>query len=129
MALHCPSAPTPAFSIDCALFGPFLRAGAPRKASSFNQSRTLGCKYGGVPLFKQPSPCHPGSDRTGWRDRRRGMKPMRLHRTAYFLGLALVAAVAIGAVKISAAPQQAPAAPAAQASTDNLPLSTAEIIR
>jgi hypothetical protein len=60
---------------------------------------------------------------------------MRLHQTIFLSSAALLALCIAGATIVSASPQQsaapAPAAPApaGQASTDGLPLSTAEIIR
>lgn len=56
---------------------------------------------------------------------------MKLHTTFSIFGAGLLALLIAGAVTMRAAPQQSPAAPepAAQASADGLPLSTAEIIR
>jgi hypothetical protein len=61
---------------------------------------------------------------------------MKLHRITLLSSSALLALSIAGAATISAAPQQgrpggagAPPAPTAQASTDSLPMSTAEIIR
>jgi hypothetical protein len=54
---------------------------------------------------------------------------MRLDKTFSLMGAALLALSIAGAAAIWAAPQQGAAPPAVQAGADNLPMSTAEIIR